>query len=88
MRLFEVLRELRGTRLPRRIPFGVASALGRVEEARARLLGRPPLITRGAVEIFRYDWPLDSRDSGEALGYRFRPLADGLRLTLQNGALR
>ena len=85
MRLFEMLRALKGTPLPRRIPYAVASAIGAVEEARARLLGRPPLITRGAVEIFRHDWPLDSRESTETLGYRFRPLAEGLRLALETG---
>ncbi len=37
MRLFEVLRRIRGTSLPRRIPFGIATALAYVEEARATL---------------------------------------------------
>ena len=27
------------------------------------LVSRPPLLTRGTVEIFRHDWPLDSRSS-------------------------
>ncbi len=78
MRLFEILRRLRGTALPRRIPFAVASALGYVEERRAALFGRPPLLTRGTVEIFRHDWPLDSNESIQTLGYAVTPLEQGL----------
>jgi NAD+-dependent farnesol dehydrogenase len=82
MRLFEILRQLRGTSLPRRIPFGVATALAYLEEALASLVGRPPLLTRGAVEIFRHDWPLESLPSAEALGYDVTPLEHGLRRLL------
>jgi nucleoside-diphosphate-sugar epimerase len=78
MQLFEILRRLRGTALPRRIPFGLASALGYVEERRAGLFGRPPLLTRGTVEIFRHDWPLDSTESIQTLGYAVTPLGQGL----------
>jgi farnesol dehydrogenase len=86
MRLFELLRDLKGTGLPRRIPFPVAAAIGSFEETKARLTGRPPLLTRGAVEIFRHDWSLDSRESIEALGYSPRPLLRGLALTLEASA--
>ena len=71
-------RRLRGTALPRRIPFAVASALGFVEERGPRLVGRPPLLTRGTVEIFRHDWPLDSSPSVQTLGYALTPLEQGL----------
>ena len=77
MRLFEILRRLRGTALPRRIPFAVASALGYVEERRAGLFGRPPLLTRGTVEIFRHDWPLDSSQSVQTPGVRPHPARTG-----------
>jgi hypothetical protein len=43
------------------------------------LTGRPPLITRGAVDIFRHDWTLDSARSVDELSYRIRPLASGLK---------
>ena len=56
----------------------VATALGYVEERRAGLFGRPPLLTRGTVEIFRHDWPLDSSQSVQALGYAMTPLEQGL----------
>lgn len=88
MRLFEVLQQLRGTPLPRRIPFGVASALGCLEEGRARFAGCMPLLTRGAVEIFRHDWPLDSQPAVESLGYSMTPLEQGLQRLVDSGGVR
>jgi nucleoside-diphosphate-sugar epimerase len=82
MRLFELVNQMRGLALPRRIPYGIANALAWLEEAKAGLLRRPPLLTRGAVEIFRRDWPLDAATSARALGYRVTPLEDGLKRTL------
>jgi nucleoside-diphosphate-sugar epimerase len=87
MRLFEVLRRLRGSPIPRRIPFGVATALACIEEGRARVSGRTPLLTRGVIEIFRNDWPLDSRPAIASLGYAVTPLEAGLERLLAPGAL-
>jgi nucleoside-diphosphate-sugar epimerase len=79
---FEWLRARTGRRLPRRIPFAVAAALGVLEEARARLTGGLPRITPGAVEIFRHDWPVDSRAAVRDLDYVITPLDVGLEATL------
>lgn len=79
MRIFEIVRALTGRALPRRIPYLAATAAALVDEARARMTGRAPQITRGAVTIFRHDWPLDSTRSLDRLGYRPTPLATGLR---------
>lgn len=88
MRVFELVESHTGTRRPRRIPYGVATALGAIEETRARLFGAFPLVTRGAVEIFRYDWPLDSSQAQRDLGYRIRPLAEGIERLLASRAER
>jgi hypothetical protein len=82
MRVFEIVRELTGAALPRRIPFPVASAMAWLEEGRAALTHRRPLITRGAVEIFRHEWPMDSLRSIEELSYRIPPLEAGIRAVL------
>ena len=84
VRLFEYLRELRGTPLPRRIPFGAAWVLASIEEARTRMTGRPPLLTRGAIEIFRHDWPLDPGANGSGPGSRPIGLREGLRRLLES----
>ena len=82
MRLFELARQQVGGKLPRRIPSVVAHAGAAVEEARARLTGHVPLLTRGAVEIFLHDWRLNSDRSIAELSYRITPLAEGIRRTL------
>jgi farnesol dehydrogenase len=81
-RVFEIVQEVTGRRPPLRIPFPVATLLGAAEEMRVSLLGGTPLVTRGAVEIFRHDWSLDSSDAARDLGYTIIPLADGVRRTL------
>jgi farnesol dehydrogenase len=79
MRVFEIVRQLTGRALPRTIPYPAANLVAIVEEARARITGRPPLITRGAVAIFRHDWPLVSTSSERRLDYRSRSLEAGIR---------
>ncbi len=82
MRVFEILREITGAMLPRRLPFALASAAAVFEETRARVTGRPPRLTRGVVEIFRHDWSMDSTRSAGELDYRVAPLESGLRAML------
>jgi nucleoside-diphosphate-sugar epimerase len=81
-RVFEIVKALTGRSAPLRIPFGVADVLGRLEELRVSTLGGTPLVTRGAVNIFRYDWPLDSAEAIRDLDYRITPLEEGLRRTV------
>jgi NAD+-dependent farnesol dehydrogenase len=81
-RLFEILGDRLGVRLPRRIPSAAAYAIGAIEEVRARVTGRPPLLTRGAVTIFCHDWPLEGSVAARLLGYSMTPLSAGMDLTL------
>ena len=78
MRVFEIARRLRGSALPRRIPYRVAEAIGALEECRARLTGTPPRLTRATVEIFRHDWPVGSDAARQDLGYAPPLLEEGL----------
>ena len=84
MRPFEILRAERGRALPRRIPYSIATGIGALEEVRARLTGRPPLVTRGAVEIFRHDWPVESAAAVRDLNYRITPLVKGIQRILED----
>jgi len=83
-RVFELVQQLTGRRPPARIPFPIADLLGAAEELRVTLFGGMPLVTRGAVEIFRHDWSLDSSDAVRELGYTLTPLADGVARTLES----
>jgi NAD+-dependent farnesol dehydrogenase len=78
MRAFEIVRELTGCRLPRRVPAWAGVALGAVEELRAVLTGRPPLLTPGTVEVLTRDWAMDSSLAEQELGYRVTPLREGI----------
>lgn len=82
MRVFELVRAIRGTKLPRRIPFPVARLLGAAEDARAAIFRSPPLITAGTVAIFREDWSLESEAAIRDLRFRVRPLEEGVAALL------
>ena len=56
--------------------------LGAAEELRVAVFGGTPLVTRGAVEIFRHDWSLDSSEAVRELGYTMTPLEDGVARTV------
>jgi farnesol dehydrogenase len=77
-RAFEIAAGLGLGRPPLALPYWAAQAAGWVDELRARATGRPPLVTRGAVEIFRHDWPMDSSKASGDLGYVIHPLEAGI----------
>jgi farnesol dehydrogenase len=79
MAAFEAVRQMTGRRLPRRIPGGVAVAIGLVEQCRAGITGRSPLLTVGTVEILQRDWPLDSGLAIRELGYQVMPVREGVK---------
>ena len=60
LRVFEIVRELTGRPLPRRIPDSLAylAGAGRRNQSAG---GAVPRLTRGTVRILAHDWPLDSR---------------------------
>jgi NAD+-dependent farnesol dehydrogenase len=78
MRMFEIVRDLTGRPLPRRVPAWLARALGTIEELRANATGRPPMLTAGTVDVLTRDWAMDSGAAIGELGYRITPLRDGV----------
>jgi farnesol dehydrogenase len=78
IRPFELLQRATGAPLPRRIPPHAAGIIAWLEEHRAAWRRRAPVLTEGTVRIFRHDWPLDSAPAIRDLGYRVRPLENGL----------
>jgi len=80
--IYEFVRERRGRAIPPRLPYAIATAGAMASEAWSALTRRPPLLTRGVVEIFRHDWPLDSAAAERDLGLRQTALTDGLERTL------
>jgi farnesol dehydrogenase len=81
--LFSLVERLTGQAPPRvRLPFAAAAALGRLQWLWAELTGHPPQLTPGEVGVFREHWAYDSSASQSRLGYRSRPLAEGLAQTI------
>jgi nucleoside-diphosphate-sugar epimerase len=80
--IFDYLAAARGLALPRRIPYALATVAALIEEAKAKVSGRPPLLTRGVVEIFRHDWSLASDGAIADLGLTTTSLDEGLSRTL------
>jgi farnesol dehydrogenase len=82
--VFALVQEIAGVPPPRlRIPYGVACVLGRLQWLWAELTGHRPQLTHGEVGVFREEWACDSSKAERELGYRCRPLADGLRRTIE-----
>lgn len=77
-RVYDLVRERTGARMPLALPGWMARGIGALEVTRAYATGRPPLITPATVAIFEHDWPLDSARAQAELGYRITPLAEGL----------
>ncbi len=77
-RVFEIVRELTGRSLPRRVPVALASLVGATGELWASLTGRPPLLTAGTVNILTHDWAIDSSAAVGDLGYHITPLREGI----------
>jgi farnesol dehydrogenase len=84
LRFFELLQEISGTAPPRRrIPYAIASAVGRAQWLWAELTGHPPQLTHSEVAVFEQEWACDSARAVSELGYEWRPLAEGLRETVR-----
>ena len=80
--IYAFVRDQRGRAIPPRIPYAIATAGAAACEIWTAVSGRPPLLTRGVVEIFRRDWPLESGAAARDLGLRVTPLTDGLERVL------
>jgi farnesol dehydrogenase len=80
--LFRVFESCSGVRAPKRkIPFGVASAIGRLQSWRAALLGVEPELTPGVVKIYRHEWAFSSAKAERDLGYRITPFDEAVART-------
>jgi farnesol dehydrogenase len=78
VRVFEIVREITGRPMPRQIPFALATTAGWMSDRMASWFGAPPLLTQGAVRIFREDWSLDSAAAVRDLSHQIRPLEEGV----------
>ncbi len=77
--LYRLIGELAAIRVPeRRLPDALARIAGAALKAWARLTGGTPRLTPDLVDIYRHDWAYDSSRAATELGYKSRPLEQGL----------
>ena len=81
--IYEFVQRQRLRRIPPRVPRPVAYAAATAAEMYSAIAKRPPLLTRGVVEIFSHDWSLDSSAAQSDLGLQMTPLNDGFARTLE-----
>jgi len=67
---------------PRRLPYGLSRLVGRAMWFWADLTGKMPDLTHQAVGIFEKNWAYRSDKATRELGYRVRPLAEGIGSTV------
>ena len=84
---------LTGAKIPTlRFPDGLAKAAGAAQKAWAKLRGKTPQLTPDLVEVYKHDWAYSSAHAEKELGYRARPLAEGLATSVawlkESGLLR
>jgi farnesol dehydrogenase len=80
---FDLVAEKGGPAVPKRsIPFAALKAAGAASELLAGLGGPRPKVTRGAAAMFKREWAFSSRRAERALGWKARPLAEGVAATL------
>ena len=65
------------------IPFPFLLLYSNVQLWYAGVSGKPPMITPEWVKKYDYNWALDSTKAITELGYRVRPLDEGLQLTIE-----
>jgi farnesol dehydrogenase len=71
-----------GARIPSlRMPDFLAKTAGALQKGWAQLRGTTPQLTPDLVDVYRHDWAYDSSHAEKELGYRARPLAEGLTTT-------
>jgi len=63
---------------PRKLPYGLSRLVGRAMWFWADLTGKMPDLTHQAVGIFEKNWAYKSDKAVRELGYRVRPLGEGI----------
>ena len=64
------------------LPFPVLGGMSQLMLLMANITGKPPMITPDWVRKYYYDWALDSSKAVNELGYRIRPLEEGMKETV------
>lgn len=67
-----------------KVPIAAMTTFAGLQLLRTKLTGRAPLITPKWVRKYLYSWSLSSEKAQKELGYTYKSLEEGIRLTVQN----
>jgi farnesol dehydrogenase len=80
---YRLIGQATGAKIPTlRFPDAIAKAAGAAQKLWAGLRGTTPQLTPDLVEVYKHDWAYSSGRAEKELGYRWRPLAEGLASTV------
>ncbi|HRQ49306.1 MAG TPA: hypothetical protein PLR74_02140, partial [Agriterribacter sp.] len=81
--LMALIKKYSGIEKPlRHVPFFLLNALSHAMLWNAKITGKYPMITPDWVAKYKYHWALDSSKAVNELGYRIRPLEEGIKETV------
>lgn len=82
LELFDCFEKASGVQPPKRkIPFGLATLIGKVQRWRAALTGIEPELTDEVVGVYRHEWAYSSEAAVRDLGYGVTGLEQGVANT-------
>jgi farnesol dehydrogenase len=83
-RMFSLAEKLGGIKYPPlKMPFIMARMKGYMDVSIARLTGKQPGVTPGAVNVFTQNWAYDSSKAVKELGYKMTSFEEGLKITIK-----
>jgi len=83
-KMFSMAEKLSGIKYPPlKMPFIIAKMKGYMDVSIARLTGKQPGVTPGAVNVFKHNWAYDSSKAVKELGYKMTSFEEGLKLTIK-----
>jgi nucleoside-diphosphate-sugar epimerase len=82
-KVFEIARSYAGRKSPMlNIPYWIGYGLGLIQFFMAEISGKPPRFIHKDVRIFKRNWAYSSKKAEEELGYRWKSLEEGIKITL------
>lgn len=82
-KVFEIARSYTGAKTPLlNIPYWVGYGLGYLQFLTAEISGKPPRFVHNDVRIFKRNWAYSSKKAENELGYKWKNLEEGLKVTL------
>lgn len=78
-----LIAEIAEVKKPRHFPMWGGYFYARLCEVKSKISKKEPYITRGVIDILKYNWAFSSKKAIDKLGYKITPLKEGLTKTIE-----